>query len=244
LSADIDFWRDGEMEQPVLGARLVAEAVGTFGFFFIAFSGIAASVNVPGSIGSAGIAAGFGLGLGLMIGALGQVSGGHFNPAVTLGLATARKFPPAEIVPYWVAQLVGGLLAVAVANLLYTSSIKDALVSAPSTEDWRALLLEAVAVFLFLLVITTVATNPAAPWHGVLAPVLIGGFIFAAGLTIGPSSGFSFNPARSLAPAIWAGDFGNVWIYIVGPLLGASVAGGFALYSMRPAVTGKAAEAG
>jgi glycerol uptake facilitator-like aquaporin len=81
-------------------------------------------------------------------------------------------------------------------------------------------------------VILTVATNPSAPWNGD-APVAIGGFIFTAALTIGPSSGGSFNPARSIAPAVWAGDFGDVWIYIVGPLLGAFAAGVFALYLTR-----------
>ncbi len=221
------------MEQPALSVRLVVEAVGTFGFFFIGFSGIAAFVNLPGSIAAAGVAAGFGLGLGLMIGAFGQISGGHFNPAVSLGLAAARKFPSVEVVPYWVAQLIGGLLAAIAANILYTSSVKDALVNMPATNDWRALLLEAVAVFFFVSVIITVATNPAAAWYGVMAPVLIGGFIFTAALTIGPSSGGSFNPARSLAPAIWALDFGDVWIYIIGPLLGALVAGGFSLYLTR-----------
>jgi MIP family channel proteins len=218
------------MERPALRVRLVVEAVGTFGFFFLGFSGIAAAVNLPGSIGPAGVAAGFGLGLGLMIGAFGQISGGHFNPAVSLGLATAGKFPSAEVVPYWIAQLVGGLAAAIAANVLYTDSVKDSLVNVPGTNDWRAMLLEAVAVFFFVSVILTVATNPSAPWNGVMAPALIGGFIFAAALTIGPSSGGSFNPARSIAPAVWAGEFGDLWIYIVGPLLGAMVAGGFATY--------------
>ena len=225
------------MKQPVLNARLAAEAVGTFGFFFIGFSGIAAAVNVPTSISSAGIAAGFGLGLGLMIAAFGHVSGGHFNPAVSFGLAMAKKFPMAEVIPYWVAQLIGGLLAAIVAHVLYTSDVKDALVNAPAagTDDWRALLLEAVAVFFFVSVIVTVATNKSAPWNGVMAPLAIGGFIFTAALTIGASTGGSFNPARSLAPAIWAGELGDVWIYIVGPLLGAAAAGVFATFLSREA---------
>src|SRR4249920_2544851 len=105
------------MDAPTIQKRLLAEVVGTFGFFFIGFSGIAASVNLPGSIAPAGVAAGFGLGLGLMIAAFGQISGGHFNPAVTFGLAAARKFPAAAIIPYWVAQLVGGFIAVLVAAL-------------------------------------------------------------------------------------------------------------------------------
>jgi glycerol uptake facilitator-like aquaporin len=145
--------------------RLLAEVVGTFGFFFIGFSGIAASVNLPGSIAPAGIAAGFGLGLGLMIAAFGQISGGHYNPAVTFGLAIGRKFPTAAVIPYWVAQLIGGFIAAVVASILYTNDIKDSLVTAPGkgVEDWRAMLVELVAVFLFVSVIITVATDDAAP---------------------------------------------------------------------------------
>ncbi len=219
------------MDAPSMNNRLLAEVVGTFGFFFMGFSGIAASVNLPGSIASAGVAAGFGLGLGLMIAAFGQISGGHFNPAVTFGLAVGRKFPMAAVIPYWVAQLIGGFIAVVVACILYTNDIKDSLVTNPGkgVEDWRAMLVELVAVFLFVSVIITVATDDAAPWKGVLAPVAIGGFIFTAAVTMGPTSGGSFNPARSIDPAIYAGEFGNLWIYIVGPLIGAALAGALSM---------------
>ncbi len=218
------------MDTPPLGTRLLAELVGTFGFFFIGFSGIAAAATLPGSIGAAGIAAGFGLGLGLMIAAFGQISGGHFNPAVTLGLAAGGKFPRAEVIQYWVAQLIGGFIAALVATIVYTSDVKDSLVTIPGDgiADWRAMLVEAIAVFLFVSVIITVLTDNSAPWKGVLAPVAIGGFIFVAALTMGPTSGGSFNPARSIDPAIWAAEFGDLWIYIVGPLLGAAFAGVFA----------------
>src|SRR3954452_8337221 len=219
------------MDQPTMSNRLLAEVVGTFGFFFIGFSGIAASVNLPGSIASAGVAASIGLGLGLMIAPFGQISVAHFNPAVTFGLAVGRKFPMAAVIPYWVAQLIGGFIAVVVANILYTSDIKDSLVAAPGqgVEDWRAMLVELVAVFLFVSVIITVATDDTAPWKGILAPVAIGGFIFTAALTIGATSGGSFNPARSIDPAIYAFEFRNLWIYIIGPVLGAIIAGGLAL---------------
>ena len=219
------------MDAPTMSNRLLAEVVGTFGFFFIGFSGIAASVNLPGSIAPAGVAAGFGLGLGLMIAAFGQISGGHYNPAVTFGLAVGRKFPMAAVIPYWVAQLIGGFVAAVVATALYTNDVKDHLVTNPGTgvEDWRAMLMELVAVFLFVSVIITVATDDSAPWKGVMAPLAIGGFIFTAAVTIGPSSGGSFNPARSLDPAIWAWEWGNVWIYIVGPLIGAALAGALSM---------------
>ena len=109
------------MESSPLGVRLGAEALGTFLFFFLGFNAIAVSVDIgAGAIGSLGIAFAFGLGLALAIGGLGQISGGHFNPAVSLGLVAARKFPPKELIPYWLAQLVGGFIAVLVVAAVYS----------------------------------------------------------------------------------------------------------------------------
>jgi MIP family channel proteins len=197
--------------------------VGTFLFFFLGFSGIAASVAVGTTVISPlGIAFGFGLGLALAITAFGHISGGHFNPAVTAGLAIARKHPTNEVVQYWVAQLIGGFLAVCVMAIVFTSDVTDALDTnpGPGISDWGALVLEIVATALFLMAILTVATDDRAAWKGVMAPLLIGLFIFTAATTVGPSSGGSFNPARSLDPVLWNWDWDNVWIYIVGPLAG------------------------
>jgi MIP family channel proteins len=210
-----------------LPLRLVAEAIGTFGFFFLGFSGVAAAIDQPGSIGPVGVAAGFGLGLGLMIFALGHLSGGHFNPAVTLGLAFGRQFSFGEVIPYWIAQIVGGLVAVVVARFAYLGPIGHSIVNAPGANisDGKALVLEIVATFFFLMVIQTVATNPNAAWKGVQAPVAIGGFIFTAAMVIGPNSGGSFNPARSFTPALIDGTWSHLWVYLVGPLVGGALAG-------------------
>ena len=225
------------MDKPALTTRLAAEVLGTFGFFFMGFMGVAALIKEPGSIGSGGIAAGFGLGLALMIFAFGHISGGHFNPAVSLGLAVGRKFPWVELLPYWAAQLVGGLIAAGVIRIVFPSTtgktvVSDAIVNAPGAgvSSGVAVVLEIIATFLFLLVILTVATDARAPWNGVLAPVAIGMFIFTAATVVGPISGGSFNPARSLAPAIVAGQWGDVWIYIVGPLIGGAIAGAVHMY--------------
>ena len=102
------------MDQP-LGIRLAAEALGTFLFFFLGFSGVAVVVDIGAdAITPLGVAAGFGFGLALAITAFGHISGGHFNPAVSAGLAIAGRFSPRDVVPYWVAQLVGGFGAVLV----------------------------------------------------------------------------------------------------------------------------------
>jgi MIP family channel proteins len=211
------------MAQP-LGVRLIAETLGTFIFFFFGFSGIAIAVDIGAeAVTPLGIAAGFGFGLALAITAFGHLSGGHFNPAVTAGLVIARRFDARELVPYWVAQLVGGFGAVLIMAIVYSSDVLDSLHTQPGSgiDSWAALVLEIVGTALFLMVILTVATDERAAWNGVMAPLLIGLFIFTAATVVGPASGGSFNPARSLDPVLWNQEWGDLWIYIVGPLAGA-----------------------
>ena len=210
------------MDQP-LGIRLGAEALGTFLFFFLGFSGVAVVVDIGAdAITPIGVAAGFGFGLALAITAFGHISGGHFNPAVSAGLAIAGRFPSRDVIPYWIAQLVGGFGAVLVMAIVYSSQVTDALGTQPGSgiDDWAALVLEIIATALFVMVILTVATDERAAWNGVMAPFLIGLFIFTAAVTVGPASGGSFNPARSLDPVLYNQEWGDVWIYIVGPLAG------------------------
>lgn len=216
------------MDSPPLSLRLAAEALGTFLFFFLGFNAIAVATDLGGgAISALGIAFAFGLGLALAITALGHVSGGHFNPAVSLCLAAALKFPPKEVVPYWIAQLVGGFVAVLAVAAVYSERATDALTTAPGIgiSNLGAFVLELIVTGLFVMVITTVATDDRAPWKGVMAPLLIGLFIFTAADAVGPASGGSFNPARSLDPAIYNLDFGKIWIYLLAPLIGGLLGG-------------------
>jgi MIP family channel proteins len=228
------------MDHP-LGKRLAAEVVGTFLFFFLGFSGIAVVVDIGAdAITPLGVAAGFGFGLALAITAFGHISGGHFNPAVSAGLTIAGRFPSREVLPYWGAQLVGGFGAVLVMAIVYSSEVTDALGTQPGSgiDDWAALVLEIIATGLFVMVILTVATDARAAWKGVMAPLLIGLFIFTAATTVGPSSGGSFNPARSLDPVLYNQNWGDVWIYIIGPLAGGVLGGAIWAYLVadrRPA---------
>jgi MIP family channel proteins len=215
------------MDQP-LGVRVGAEALGTFLFFFLGFSGIAVSRDIGlDAVGTLGIAAGFGFGLTLAIAAFGHLSGGHFNPAVSAGLAIAGRFPSRDVIPYWIAQLVGGFGAVLVMAIVYSSETTDGLHTQPGSgvDEWAALVLEIVATALFVMVILTVATDERAAWNGVMAPFLIGLFIFTAAATVGPASGGSYNPARSLDPVLYNQEWGDVWIYLVGPLAGGVLGG-------------------
>ena len=161
------------MDQP-LPARLAAEALGTFLFFFMGFSGIAVVVETgAGAIGPLGVAAGFGFGLVLAITAFGH-------------------------------------------------DLADALGTAPGAgiDDWGALILEAVVTALLVMVILTVTAGEGAPWRGMMAPLLIGLVIFTGATAVGPESGGSFNPARSFVPIVYNGDWGELWIYLVGPFAG------------------------
>lgn len=220
------------MDHP-LSTRLAAEALGTFLFFFLGFSGIAAVVEIGmDAITPLGVAVGFGFGLALAITAFGHISGGHFNPAVSAGLAIAGRFPGKDVVPYWIAQLVGGFVAVLVMAIVHSKETTEALSTAPGSgvDSWAALVLEIVATGLFVMVILTVATDGRAPWKGILAPWLIGLFIFTAAVTVGPVSGGSFNPARSLDPVLWNQEWGDIWIYLLGPLAGAVLGGAIWAY--------------
>jgi MIP family channel proteins len=215
------------MDQP-LSVRLGAEALGTFLFFFLGFSGLAVLNDIGAdAISPLGIAAGFGFGVALAITAFGHLSGGHFNPAVTAGVAVAGRFPARDVIPYWIAQLVGGFGAVLVMAIVYSSDVMDALHTQPGSgiDSWAALVLEIVATALFVMVILTVATDERAAWNGVMAPFLIGLYIFTAAAVVGPASGGSFNPARSLDPVLYNQEWRDVWIYLVGPLAGAVLGG-------------------
>jgi len=218
--------------QPSLTNRLLAEILGTFGFFFMGFMAI---VALSSGLNSAAI--GFGGGLTLMIFAFGHISGGHFNPAVTTGLAVGGRFPWREVPWYWLAQIVGGLAAALLVGALFDGTA-DAFVSAPAdgVSTTTALALETIVTAMFLWVILAVATDDRAAWHGVFAPIAIGGFIFVAANVVGPFSSGSFNPARSIAPAIAAGEFGDLWIFIVGPIVG-GIIGGLTYTYLRQAGT-------
>jgi MIP family channel proteins len=211
-----------------LGTRLAAEALGTFFFFFLGFSGIA--VVLQGGLDAiepVGVAAGFGFGLVVAIAAFGHTSGGHYNPAVSAGLFVAGRFPGREVIPYWLAQLVGGLCAVGTMALVFGDEVSDGLGTVPGVgvDDWGALLLEAIVTALLVMVILTVTASEGAAWREVMAPLLIGLVIFTGAVTVGPSSGGSFNPARSLAPAVYDGNWSDMWIYLAGPFAGAIVGG-------------------
>jgi MIP family channel proteins len=202
-----------------LGRRLAAEALGTFALVFFGAGSVMVAAE-HGSFGQLGIGLAFGLVIAAMVYALGHISGAHLNPAVTFAFSLSRHFPRRLVAGYWLAQAAG---AIAAAFLLRASlgDVADVGATTPSGSDGQSFLWEVVLTFFLMLVIMAVATDTRAV--GEAAAIAIGGTVALGALVGGPVSGASMNPARSLGPALASGDLGDLWIYVLAPLLGAAV---------------------
>jgi MIP family channel proteins len=202
--------------------RYAAELVGTFGIV-IAPVALAGSGHLHGGDGTLAAAAWVsGLAVLAMVYALGHISAAHFNPAVTLGFAVAGRFPWRFVLPYWLAQLAGGIMAAAFAALLFGPGFGAHVPGIGSPG--RAVGTEAMLTFLLMLVIISVATDRRV--NGAVPGLAIGLTVVFAVWIGGPATGGSMNPARSLGPALFAGGaaLSRYWIYVVGPGLGAAAA--------------------
>ncbi len=206
---------------------MVAEAIGTFMLVLVGTAvAIAATLgkNTAGpAYDSLAVALAFGLILISIVGAIGQVSGAHVNPAVTLGLAVMRKFPWRYVPAYVVAQFAGAIVASLVVWAAFGhGAYYDAHLGLPSpvhgTSNTQVLLVEALIAFMLVLTVIATATDPRVP-AGTAAISI--GFALAAGVLLGgPVSGGAGNPARALAPMIVTGMYPVWFYYTAGPLLG------------------------
>jgi aquaporin Z len=154
-----------------------------------------------------------------MIYAIGDVSGAHLNPAVTLGFWFARRLPGKSIAPYLGSQLVGAFAASALVWALFNHATLGA--THPAGSAVQSFILEATLTAILMFVILRVASGPKE--KGMLAGVAIGGVIAFEALFAGPISGASMNPVRSLAPAMLSGGISDVWIYLIAPVLGSAI---------------------
>ena len=214
-----------------LALACVAEAIGTFMLVLVGTAVATAATLGKNTAGSAydsfAVAMSFGLILIAIVGAIGQISGAHVNPAVTLGLATAGKFPWRCVVPYWIAQLAGAVIAALVVWIAYGhGAYADSHLGAPSpvhgADSMQVLLVEALIAFILVFTVISTATDPRVPAG--TATIAIG-FSLAAGVLLGgPVSGGAGNPARALGPMIVAGTFPIWFFYTAGPLIGGVLA--------------------
>ncbi len=208
-----------------LGRKLLAEGVGTFALVFAGCGAIMSDAVSGGAVSHAGIALTFGLAVMAMILATGHISGAHFNPAVTVAFALIGRFPWRQVPAYAAAQCLAAILAaLALSALIGPQANLGA--TLPAVGPWQALALEAIMSLILMFVIVAVATDSRA--EGSMAGLAIGGAVALDALFGGPLTGASMNPARSLGPALVSGDLSSMWIYVVGPLVGAAV--GAALY--------------
>ena len=202
----------------------IAELLGTFTLVFAITATIVGTTDLTGSFGITNLLAvafAAGLVLTVLIYAFGSVSGGHFNPAVTIGLWFAKKFPKKKVLPYLVAQFAGGILASLALWIIVIDSSLGA-TTAGSFGTTAALLMEIIATAIFMVVILSVSGRKDAMSNAGLS---IGFYLLVAHLFAIPFSGASLNPARSLGPALFSGGAGmrQLWLYFVGPIVGAIV---------------------
>ena len=208
-----------------------AEAVGTFLLVLVGTAVATAATLGKNTAGPAydslAIALSFGLVLVAIVAALGQVSGAHVNPAVTIGLAVVGKFPWRYVPAYIIAQIVGSIVAAlaiwgAYGQGAYDKAHLGTPTPAHGASDLQVVLVEALIAFLLVFTVMAVATDKRAPAG--IAPVSIG-FALAAGVLLGgPVSGGAGNPARALGPEIISGTYTAFALYIIGPLLGGIIA--------------------
>ncbi len=216
--------------RPELIRRAAAEGIGVFALVFAGCGAIVAEAEHPGSLGTVGIALVFGLVVMAMVYATGHLSGAHLNPAVTVAFVLSRHFPRAEALAYLAAQLLGALAAAALLAAIWPEDPAALGTTVPTVGVGAALAYEAVLTAFLMFVIMAVATDTRAV--GAAAAIAIGGTVGLDALFGGPVTGASMNPARSLGPALVSGHLHDLWIYLLGPLVGAAL-GAFAYQVVR-----------
>jgi MIP family channel proteins len=202
-------------------SKCAAEAIGTVVIVFAGCGAIMASERFPGSVPGVIVPIVFGLAVVAMVYAVGHISGAHFNPAVTLAFAFGDRFPKARAGWYCLAQCIGAIAASALTHALFPPGHTYGATVA-HVDVMRALGWEVMLTFILMFVIMGVATDAHA--IGTMAGAAVGATVMLLALVGGPASGASMNPARSLGPALFEGRIGELWIYIVGPIIGAQLA--------------------
>jgi aquaporin Z len=205
--------------------KYLAELVGTFIFMTIGYLSVGAAIAAGLDTALPIVPFSFGFGLLAAIFAFGHISGGHYNPAVTVAMVLDRRTTPVDAVGYIVAQVVGAIAAAAVVLVAVSQDAVAAGITAPGTgvTDVGALIIEVVMTAGFLAVI--LASTKRAP---ALAPLAIPLTLVAIHFACASLSGSSVNPARSIGSALVGGDLSALWIYLVGPIVGGII--GWALW--------------
>ncbi len=198
--------------------KYFAELVGTFSLVFCGTGAIIINQEMGGAVTHLGIAITFGLIVASMIFALGDISGAHLNPAVTLSFAIAKRFPYKSVIPYILAQCVGAFAASLFLRFCFPSN-EFLGATIPSGSNLQSFLFEVILTMILVMVIFNVSSG--AKEKGITAAIAIGGVVGLEAMFAGPVCGASMNPIRSISPAVVSGHTDQLWIYILAPTIGA-----------------------
>lgn len=201
--------------------KYIAETIGTFALVFCGTGAIIINQETHGTVTHVGIAITFGLVVMAMIYALGDISGAHLNPAVSIAFVISGRFSIKELLPYIISQLAGAFLASLVLRYLFPSNELLG-TTLPSGSDGQSFILETILTFFLMFVIINVATG--SKEQGMFAGLAIGSTVLLEAIFAGPICGASMNPPRSLAPAVVSGHMDRLWIYLAATVLGAVAA--------------------
>jgi aquaporin Z len=209
--------------------KFIAEFLGTFVLVFTGTGAIVANEVSKGAITHVGIALTFGLVIVTLAYSLGEISGCHLNPAVTLGFFAAKRFEANLIAPYIISQCAGAIAASLSLRLMFPAATTLG-ATLPSGSSGQSFVMEFILTAILMFVVLCVSTG--SKEIGILAGVAVGALIGLEAMFAGPISGASMNPARSLGPALVSMNTGTLWIYILAPILG-SFAGVIAHYFVQ-----------
>lgn len=201
--------------------RSAAEFVGTFALVFIGAGSVLVAAPSAGA-GNLEIALAHGLVLAVMVSALGHISGGHFNPAVTLGFLVTGRLSPVVAAAYWFAQFLSAVAAAALLKWIFPSEAQGTLGSpavGPGIEPEAALIIEAIITFFLVWVVFATAADPRGAFKSI-AGLAIGLTLAFDILLAGPLTGGAANPARAFGPELLSGTWDDFWIWYVGPFAG------------------------
>jgi aquaporin NIP len=198
--------------------KYIAEAIGTFALVFCGTGAIIINQET-GVVTHVGIAVTFGLIVAAMIYSIGEISGAHINPAVTIAFWSAGLFPSRQVLPYILSQIAGAFVASFVLRYLFPAN--DGLgTTLPAGSPGQSFILELILTFLLMFVILQVSQGSRE--QGLFAGLAIGSVVLLEAMFAGPVCGASMNPARSLAPAVVSGHIEHLWLYLAAPVAGAA----------------------
>ena len=201
--------------------KYISEFIGTFSMIFCGTGAMTVNEVTGGDVTHVGIAITWGLIVMAMIYAFGETSGAHFNPAVTIAFAYAKKFAWKEVPKYIIVQVLGALTASLILWYLFPSS-EYLGATIPTVDVGRAFVMELLLTFFLMVVIINVSAG--SKEIGIIAGIAVGAVVLLEAMFAGPITNASMNPARSIAPAIVAGKMQHLWMYILAPILGAILA--------------------